>query len=131
MKGNEGEKGANIRRRQQHLRVPVSPEEKRLIEMNAKRAGISVARFLREVGQGYVVKGILDYQYVRELIRINGDLGRLGGLFKLWLTNDARTAHFGKAMIDGLLERIKATQDKMSQIMESIVRPKGRGGHDC
>lgn len=119
-----------LKKRRQHLRVPVSSEEKRLIEANAQKAGISVARYLREVGQGYVVKGILDYKYVRELVRVNGDLGRLGGLLKLWLSNDVKAANFSDATILALLDRIEATRDKMSQIMQSIVQPKGRGGHE-
>ena len=72
-------------KRRQHLRVPVFPDEKEQIEANAKRAGVSVARYLRDVGQGYQIKGVMDYEYVRELVRVNGDLGRLGGLLKLCL----------------------------------------------
>lgn len=114
------------RRRRQHLRVPVFPEEKDEIEMNAKRAGVSVARYLRDVGQGYQVKGVMDYEYVRELVRVNGDLGRLGGLLKLWLTDDRRTARFGDAIIRALLGRIEATQNEMSQLMKSVVQPRTR-----
>lgn len=93
------------RKRRQHLRVPVFPEEKEEIERQARQAGLSVARYLREVGQGYEIKGITDYERVRELARINGDLGRLGGLLKLWLTDDVRTANFGEATILTLLGR--------------------------
>lgn len=123
MENDEQERG---RRRRQHLRVPVFPEEKELIEENAAKAGTSVARFLREVGQGYQVTGVVDYQHVRELVRINGDLGRLGGLLKLWLTDDARTAHFGPATIHALLARIEATQDEMSRVMKSVVQPRAK-----
>jgi hypothetical protein len=112
------------RRRRQHLRVPVFPEEKDGVEANAKRAGVSVARYLRDVGQGYQIRGIMDYQQVRELARINGDLGRLGGLLKLWLTDDVRTAQFGEATIRALLARIEATQDQMAGVMEAVVRPR-------
>lgn len=104
------------------IKVYCLPEERELIEANARRAGVSVARYLREVGQGYQIKGIVDYERVRELARINGDLGRLGGLLKLWLTDDVRTAHFGAATILALLRRIEATQDEMSQIMKFVVR---------
>jgi len=62
---------------------------------------------------------------VRELVRINGDLGRLGGLLKLWLTDDARTARFGVDTILALLARIEATQEQMSSTMERVVRPRG------
>ncbi|GAB1425405.1 TPA: conjugal transfer transcriptional regulator TraJ [Pseudomonas aeruginosa] len=106
------------------IKVYCLPEERELIEANAKMAGISVARYLRDVGQGYQVKGVMDYHYVRELVRVNGDLGRLGGLLKLWLTDDPRTARFGDATILALLARIEATQGEMSRLMKSVVQPR-------
>ena len=121
MENDEKEHG---RRRRQHLRVPVFPEEKDEIEANAKRAGVSVARYLRDVGQGYQIKGVTDYQHVRELVRVNGDLGRLGGLLKLWLTDDVKTARFGPATIFALLARIEANQEEMSRLMKSVVQPR-------
>lgn len=77
------------------IKVYCLPEERALIEKNAAAAGLSLSAFLLAVGQGYEVKGITDYERVRELARINGDLGRLGGLLKLWLSDDVRTAKFG------------------------------------
>ncbi|ECZ2944989.1 conjugal transfer transcriptional regulator TraJ [Salmonella enterica] len=112
------------RKRRRHLRVPVFPEEAASIEENAKRAGMSVARYLREVGQGYQITGIVDYEHVRELARINGDLGRLGGLLKLWLTNDVRTARFTDATILALLAKIEEKQDELGKVMMGVVRPR-------
>jgi hypothetical protein len=111
-------------RRKHHLRVPVFPDEQQVIEAQAQRAGMSVARFLREVGQGYRIGGVVDCEQVRELARINGDLGRLGGLLKLWLTNDERTAQFGEATLRAVLSRIEATQDQMGQVMMKVVMPR-------
>ena len=111
------------RKRRHHLRVPVFPDEKETIERQARQAGLSIARYLREVGQGYEIKGITDYEHVRELARINGDLGRLGGLLKLWLTDDVRTAKFGEATILALLGRIEATQDEMGLAAISFSWP--------
>lgn len=110
-------------KRSHHLRVPVFPEEKEVIERQAKQAGLSVACYLREVGQGYEIKGVTDYERVRELARISGDLGRLGGLLKLWLTDDVRTARFGDATILAVLNRIESTQDEMARVMKKVVRP--------
>ncbi|HEJ1687196.1 TPA: conjugal transfer transcriptional regulator TraJ [Pseudomonas aeruginosa] len=112
------------RKRHRHLRVPVFPEEAQIIEENAKRAGMSVARYLREVGQGYKITGIVDYQHVREMVRISGDLGRLGGLLKLWLADDPRTARFGDATILALLAKIEEKQDGLGKVMMRVVRPK-------
>jgi hypothetical protein len=106
------------------IKVYCLPEERERIEANARAAGLSLSAFLLAVGQGYRVQGITDYEQVRELARINGDLGRLGGLLKLWLTDDVRTAKFGEATIRALLARIEATQDDMGRVMHSVVRPR-------
>lgn len=108
------------------IKVYCLPEEKAQIEANAKAAGMSAACFLREIGQGYQIRGIVDYERVRELARMNGDLGRLGGLLKLWLTNDPRTAQFGEATIRAVLSKIEATQDAMGDVMTAVVRPRAK-----
>jgi hypothetical protein len=102
------------------IKVYCTPAEK----ANARAAGMSAARFLREVGQGHRIRGIMDYEKVRELVAINGDLGRLGGLLKLWLSNDARTAKFGESTIRALLARIEKTQDQMRDVMHKVIYPR-------
>ena len=104
--------------------VRVTPDEKSAIESFAKQTGSSTSAYLRLLGLGYSPKSIVDNEKVLELARINGDLGRLGGLLKLWLTNDARTAKFGESTIRATLARIEATQDKMLEIMKSVVMPR-------
>jgi hypothetical protein len=111
-------------KRRHHLRVPVLQEEKAIIEAQAQQAGLSVACYLRRVGQGYRINGVVDYEQVRKLARINGDLGRLGGLLKLWLTNDERTAQFGESTIHTVLDRILDTQEQMGEIMLTVVMPR-------
>jgi hypothetical protein len=115
---------ARITRKHKHLRVPVLPDEAAQIARNAAAAGKPVAAYLRCVGLGYEVRGILDNRRIEELARINGDLGRLGGLLKLWLTNDARTEAFGEATIRALLSKIEDTQDTMHGVMRKVLIPK-------
>lgn len=118
------EKDAQQRKRKHHLRVPVFPEEQQRIEEMASQAGRSVAAYLRDVGQSYPIRGVMDYEKVRELAAINGDLGRLGGLLKLWLTNDPKTVHFGESTIRALLARIEKTQDDMTAVMRQVIHPR-------
>lgn len=106
------------------IKVYCLPSEKAVIEENAASVGKSVSAFLLAVGQGYQVSGIVDYEQVRVLSKINGDLGRLGGLLKLWLTNDERTAMFGAATINAVLSKIEANQEEMARVMMSIVTPR-------
>ena len=108
------------------IRVYCLPHERNLIEANARAAGLSVAAYLRNVGMGYQIRGIIDNAEVDKLAKINGDLGRLGGLLKLWLTNDARTAQYGESVIRAVLDRILDTQAKMHEIMKRIVMPRAK-----
>jgi hypothetical protein len=106
------------------IKVYCLPEERRQIQANAAATGLSLSTFLLNVGIGYQVRGIVDNKQVEELARINGDLGRLGGLLKLWLTDDARLASVGEATIRAVLARIESTQDQMIRVMGSVVRPR-------
>jgi hypothetical protein len=111
-------------RKQRHLRVPVLPDEEAAIKRQAAAAGLSVAAYLRNVGLGYEIRGVLDHQRVNELAKINGDLGRLGGLLKLWLTNDEKLAGYSVAekrrLIHDLLDRIRDTQGAMLEVVKKI-----------
>jgi hypothetical protein len=104
--------------------VWVTPDEKMEIEDFARQCGCSTSGFLRMLGLNYMPKSIVDNDRVEVLAKINGDLGRLGGLLKLWLTNDERTANFSEATIRAVLSRILDTQDLMADTMKSIVRPR-------
>lgn len=106
------------------IKVYCLPEERAQIEANAKAAGMSLSSYLLAVGQGYKIQGVVDFEQVKELAKINGDLGRLGGLLKLWLTDDVRTARFGAETITAVLERVMQTQAEMSAVMTKVVMPR-------
>ena len=123
MKANPGDPTL---KRTKHLRVPVLPEEAQIIKSQSATAGLSIAAYLRAVGLGYEIKGVVDHQQVEVLARINGDLGRLGGLLKLWLTNDERLRQFDpepmRQTIAVVLTKISTLQDAMQQAMLTVVR---------
>ncbi|HHS2910622.1 conjugal transfer transcriptional regulator TraJ [Legionella pneumophila serogroup 1] len=108
------------RKHGRHLRVPVLPDEEIAIKTNAARAGLSIAEYLRRVGLGYQIQSSIDKDYVIQLSKINADMGRLGGLFKLWLTQDRRVAHFDYRKIKALLDRIQTTQDAMFEVVKKL-----------
>lgn len=116
---NESEQ-KQTRKHVKRLRVPVYPEEEREIKSNAAKAGLTTAVYLRRLALGYEIRGIIDQQKVLELTKINADLGRLGGLLKLWLTNDERLGHFNTKTINVLLDRIKNTQTLMLETVKKL-----------
>ncbi|WP_211830979.1 plasmid mobilization protein [Kistimonas asteriae] len=112
------------RRENSPLRVYCTEEEKEMIKAKAKGCGLTVSTYLRNIGINYEVKGILDQQMGLEMCKVNGDLGRLGGLLKMWLSNEERLAMFGKEDVKGtllkLLSDIDQTQDKLKEIVFKI-----------
>ncbi len=109
------------------IKVWCLPEEKASIEENARKAGMSVSMYLRNVGMGYRIKGVIDAELVLKLAKINGDQGRLGGLLKLWLTNSQKLSSQDpeqmRRVIHGVLERIVTMQIAM---LDLVKKPTAR-----
>lgn len=80
--------GRQTRIRQQCIKVWVDEREKGQIEDNAKGCNHSASSFLRNLGVGYTPKSMIDHKAVGDLMQLNGDLGRLGGLLKMLLSNE-------------------------------------------
>ncbi|MCM8735503.1 conjugal transfer protein TraJ [Azospirillum sp. A1-3] len=107
------------RDRQRPLKVWVNAAERARIEAQAEAAGLSVSAYLRNVGLGHQPRSVVDLDAVEQLIKVNADLGRLGGLLKLWLTD---TPGRGAAVADvrELLGYIKDTQDELRHAMTRL-----------
>ncbi|MBS0300058.1 MAG: conjugal transfer transcriptional regulator TraJ [Proteobacteria bacterium] len=109
-------------RRDKKLRVPVLPIEEAEIKSKATDAGLTVAEYLRNLGLGYQVPSVVDSRQVDALLKINADLGRLGGLIKLWLTNDERTKLIGKSQLHLTLDSIRDTQSTMLDVIMKLKK---------
>ncbi|POD72336.1 conjugal transfer protein TrbJ [Pseudomonas syringae group genomosp. 3] len=114
----------HTRKHGKHLRVPVLPDEEQTIKDNAANVGLTVAEYLRRLSLGYEVKSTLDSKYVLQIVKINADQGRLGGLLKLWLTDDPKLATCGgnwtPAVVRALLKRIETNQDEMLRLVQAL-----------
>lgn len=106
-----------------NIRVCVTPDEKKEIEFNAKNVGLSTSAYLRNIGLGLSVRGVLDQKAVIELSKVNGDLGRLGGLLKMWLTNDERLAIFNQDQLKAsILESLGKITEIQNQMLEKVKK---------
>lgn len=112
------------RRNSKPIRVYLLPDEREQIKEKAAQAGLSMSSYLLHVGIGYDTPRVVDNWEVEKLAKMNGDLGRLGGLLKLWLTDDPRSAEFGTDTIRAVLQKIESTQDRMIEIMQRVLLPK-------
>jgi len=100
------------------IKVWVLPDEKREIEANARTHGMSASAFLRRVGLGMTAKSVLDQQAIIELAKVNGDMGRLGGLLKMWLTNDEKLAIYDREQLNQTILGVLA---KISEVQHALL----------
>jgi len=111
------------RKDHQPIKVYCFPDERETIEQQARSTGLSKSSYLLRVGMGYPIRSIVDHHQVEELVKINGDLGRLGGLLKLWLSNEKSVGGIEARTVRETLKKIDATQDHMLNLMSRVLRP--------
>ncbi len=107
----------------QPIKVYCFPDERQTIEQQAHSTGLSKSSYLLHVGMGYPIRSIVDHHQVEELVKINGDLGRLGGLLKLWLSNGKAVPGIDARTLRETLKKIDTTQDHMLDLMSRVLRP--------
>lgn len=91
-------------RREEQIKAYVTRAELVSIVGSTERAGLSLSEFIRRVCLGARIESREDQQARRELLKVNADLGRLGGLLKQALA----AGH--KEQIYGLLHKIDQAQ---------------------
>ena len=88
--------------------------------MRAAATGLSVSAYLRNLGLGFQPHSPLDQEAVLALIKVNADQGRLGGLFKLWLSGQ-RAASAETPEIRKLLATIDDCQLKLKTLIGRLT----------
>lgn len=104
------------------LKVYCLPDERQKIDGLASQCNLSSSVYLRRVGQGFAPRSVADLGSVKEMAKINADLGRLGGLLKLWLVSDDRLVGIGPQEIRLLLVKIEMLSRDLSDVIEEVVR---------
>jgi hypothetical protein len=103
----------------QRLKTFVTSEERIVIERKAKEAGLSVSAYLRAAALRQKIEPASNQQAVLDLLKAMADLGRLGGLLKLWLSSKpgeaATTVEVRRALRD-----IETTQIKLLVLIDRI-----------
>lgn len=97
--------------------IRVTAAEREAIEAGAARVQMSMASYLRSLGLGHNPPSKVDLRAIHELGRLRADLGRLGGLLKLWLTDRA-----GEGTEARDVARVLAEIEAKAAEVESAVR---------
>jgi hypothetical protein len=105
--------------RKRPIKVYVTATDRTAIEANAAATRLSLSDYLRSIGTGYEPPSAYDLEAVRELAKVNGDLGRLGGLLKLWLT-DQPGVGAREGEVQQLLDTIRETAAQVREGMKRV-----------
>ena len=120
----DDDKKGRTRRESTPVKVWVTPEEKAAIAERAAAHSMSASRYLRALGLALPIQSTIDQRAVLELVKINADLGRLGGLIKMWLTSnesfESGSAQAVQRKLDGTLDQIRALQKQMSERIQEL-----------
>lgn len=120
MNGVVAPKNTTARRRGKPIEVWVTDEEKTAITELADQTGLSRSAYLRAVGLNRPVGARADLEAVRELVKLNGDLGRVAGLLKLWLA-EKRGQGARPLDIDSVMIEFRELQAQIREKMSAIV----------
>lgn len=108
-------------RRARTLRFRVSPDEAREIEDRAEGAGATLSAYLRATALNHRIKSVYDLDAIGDLVRVNGDLGRVAGLLKLWLAE--KPGQGARPFdVDRMMREFRALQTELSGIMRRAVK---------
>ena len=108
------------RRASPHIKVWLLPSEKMAIQAKAAAHTLSDSAYLRALGLDMPIRSTLDQEAILELAKINGDLGRLGGQLKMWLTNRGDRA-VKEDRIVALVAGLEETQALLLERVEGLA----------
>lgn len=103
------------------IKVWVNEAEKQEIEERAKNAGLAASAYLRAVGLNQPIKSKVDLLAVSDLAKVNGDLGRVAGLLKLWLA-EKRGQGARPIEVESMMKDFRAIQQEMLKLMSQVIK---------
>lgn len=102
-----------------YLRFRCSLRERALVEARAASVEMRLSDYLRAAALHSEIRSKADKHAVRALAGFTGELGRLGGLLKLWLS-ERRGDGVSAIKVDHVLDQISATITRMDEEMERL-----------
>ena len=117
-------KKEKTRRESTPVKVWVTTVEKAAIAEKAAAHSMSASAYLRGLGLALPIQCTIDQRAVLDLLKINADLGRLGGLIKMWLSGnqnfESGSAQALQRKLDSTLNQIRALQKQMSDRIQDL-----------
>ena len=98
----------------------VNNEEHALISASAERAGLSRSTYIKRVCLGQPTPSLEKQNLRRDLLKLNADLGRLGGLFKLCLSEKQGPLVALHQEVRRMLRELEARQQEVKNAVSRV-----------
>ena len=108
-------------KRDRTMRFRATEEEAREIEQRAASTGMGVSGYVRAAALNHPVRSVYDLKAVAELGRINGDLGWVAGLLKLWLA-ERRGQGAPATDVERMMSEFRTLQTELSRMMRQALK---------
>lgn len=109
------------RPRPYNIDVHVSGDERDAIASRASAVGLAKSAYLRTLGMNQAVRSIADLEVAAQIAKVNADLGRYGGLMKLWLS-EQRGVGATVADVNAALAASRVVLQEMRELAGRLCR---------
>ena len=116
---------AEEEKRSYRTTVWASRQELLTMQTKSRSSGLSLSTYLRNLGCSYPIKSRADQYLLSLLVSAKNELGRQGGLLKLYLSKTDRKENLGSKTpedIDYILESMEQKQNHLVSIAEQVLR---------
>lgn len=98
------------------IQIYLKSEEYEAIRQKAEQVRLSMSAYARNLCLGYEPKSVAQAQAIRELVKVNADMGRVGGLLKLWLSDPDRNQAEVRQLLHELLDAKNRLTEKINAL---------------
>lgn len=102
--------------KKQVIKTYVSKDEYKQISETAQQCSLSLSAFAKAVCLGHEIKSKTDQQARRELLKLNADQGRLGGLLKMMILDDDENRQDAEELLEDIRQAQKVIIEKVRSI---------------
>lgn len=103
------------------VKIRVNELEHEEINRRANMYGVTTSTYIRNIALNYPITSKVDYLSLMELGKCRADLGRLGGLLKMWLSNKDRRAGLDEIEVKSLYKEIEAKQEELIELARKLT----------
>ncbi len=94
--------------------------EKAILDEKAKQCALTRSQYVKKTALGIVPRSHLDQRVIQTLLTLNADIGRVGGLLKLWLVNHNDAPLVEKIDVRELVTEIRSLKNEIKNVVSKL-----------